>query len=127
MEDTAVKKNLFKEIIVSTIVGLVVSIILILLFALIIRLFGIPEEAIRPVNIAIKALSIFIGIFVGIKNSGAVAIKGIIIGLLYYLISFLLFSTLSGSFSILNVKIADVVFAIIAGLIGSIVKVAVKK
>ena len=127
MEDTAVKKNLFKEIIVSTIVALVVSIILILLFALVIRLFGIPEDAIRPVNIVIKAISIFLGIFVGIKNSGAVALKGIFIGLLYYLISFLLFSTLSGNFSIENIKIVDVIFVIIAGVIGSIVKVAIKK
>lgn len=127
MEDTVAKKNLFKEIVLSTIVALVVSIILILLFALIIRLFGVSEEAIRPVNIVIKAISIFIGIFIGIKNGGAVAVKGIIIGLLYYLISFLLFSLLSGNFSIQNIKIADVVFAIITGLIGSIVKVAVKK
>lgn len=127
MEETLIKKNLLKDILLSTIIALVVSIILILLFALVIRLFDISENAIRPVNIVIKTLSIFIGIFSGVRNCNAVALKGMLIGLTYYLISFLLFSALSGNFSAENIKIADVVFAIITGLIGSIVKVAVKK
>ena len=127
MEETLIKKNLFKDVLLSTIIALVVSIILILLFALVIKLFDISENAIRPVNIVIKTLSIFIGIFSGVRNCNAVALKGMLIGLTYYLISFLLFSALSGNCSMENIKIADVVFAIITGLIGSIVKVAVKK
>jgi len=123
-----VKKGFFiKEIVIATIIALISSIVLILIFALLIKLFGISESAIKPTNIGIKTFSILLGIFVGQRSSVKVVLRGAIVGLLYCLISFLLFSALSGSFSFGNLKLVDILFAIAVGIIASIIKVAVKR
>ena len=69
--------NLVKAVLIS----LIFSCVSILIFALVLYLFSIPNEAIKPVNCLIKVMATFIGCFFSIKGE-----KGFIKGLVYVII-----------------------------------------
>ena len=74
MENTN-KLNKFKNnrYVMTTLKGgliaTVVSLIGILFFAFIIKLFGVADGFLKPINQVIKAISIFIGVFLGLKKN----------------------------------------------------------
>ena len=125
-------KNGYKSSIISVIKGCLVSIafslICILFFAFIVKLFGLSDNILKIVNQIIKAISILFGTFVVLKYSNEKGLlKGLSIGICYTFLSFLIFSALNGSFvfdkSILN----DTIFGGITGSICGIISVNLKK
>ena len=95
-----------------------ISLILILLFAIIIRFTNIPDSFIMPINQVIKVFSILIGTILASKINPKNGLKmGFFIGVFYSIIAYLIFSILSSSFAFNMTNIIDVVFA---GLIGGI-------
>jgi len=117
------KKELFKSIIKGTIVSVLSTLIMILIFALIIRFFNIKDSWIFPINQIIKVISLFIGTFIalkGIKSQGF--IKGLVVGLFYFLFSYIVFSILQNNFTITISNIYDLLLtALMGAIIGSIV------
>ena len=117
------KKNSILKLLNGTTIAVCLTLILILLFALLIRFTGINDRVIFPVNQVIKIVSIFIGALIamkGVKEKGL--LKGIIIGFAYYVISYLTFSILQGSFAVNLSNLYDLVLTtIMGGLIGLIV------
>ncbi len=109
--------SIFKGVLFSVLVSLV----LILIFALIIKLSNLPESFIKPINQVIKVLSIFIGVFVAVrKNREAALFKGMFIGLIYIVVSFLVFSALDKSFNLSWSILNDLLFGGIAGAISGV-------
>jgi len=93
-----------------------VSLILVLIFAFIIKFTNMSDGLIRPINQIIKIASILAGVFYCIrKSAGRGLLKGIIIGLTYIVLSFIVFSILDGSFHMgLNI-FNDLLFGLIVG------------
>ena len=118
-----IKNNLFLSILKGTIVSLSFTLILILLFALIIRFFNVSDNWIFPINQVIKLVSIFAGIITVLKfTNGKGFIKGLLFGFVYFLISFLTFSILQGKISFDSGNFYDLVLTtFMSGLIGIIV------
>ena len=85
--------NLIKAVLIA----LIFSCASILLFALVLYLFSIPNEAIKPINCLIKVLAVFIGCFFSIKGERGL-IKGLIYGGIITVIAFFFFVLLSGTF-----------------------------
>ncbi len=117
------KKNNIVKLLNGTIVAVCLTLILILLFAVLIRFTGINDKVIFPVNQIIKIVSLFVGTFIalkGLKEKGL--LKGIIIGFAYYVISYLTFSILQGSFALNIANFYDLILTtVMGGLIGLIV------
>ena len=119
-----VKKSInILSIINGAIISIALTLIFILAFAFIIRFTNLDEKWIFPINQVIKIVSLFIGMIIAFKkNSNKGLIKGIIIGLLYYILSFVVFSILQASFSIDIKNLYDLLLTtFMSGIIGIII------
>lgn len=113
----------------GAIIAISISLVLILLFALLIRFFGISDNLIMPINQIIKILSIFFGVFLALKDHAQNGlVKGLIIGVVYTLIAYITFSILSGYFKLSLSLLYDIIFGgIIGGISGIICVNLIKK
>lgn len=121
-------KGLVLGILKGVIVGLCVSLVGILLFAFVLRFTSISDKIIAPVNQVIKGFSIFLGVFFALKKhktSGLVS--GLLIGVFYTIVAFLVFSILDGAFAFDRTFVNDLVFGSVIGAICGIICVNLKK
>ncbi|MCL2771678.1 MAG: TIGR04086 family membrane protein [Firmicutes bacterium] len=123
-EENKVQKNIFVEILKGAGFGVVFSIVAVLVFAALLKLFNFDDNVIMPVNQVIKVLSVFFGCFFVLrrqKKQGLV--KGLLLGLVYVVLSFLVFSAMDGSFNLSITLVNDLFFMGIAGGVSGIILV----
>ncbi len=102
----------------GSLVALSVSLVGILIFAFFIKYVAVPTEAIKPINQVIKAISLLVGAFVALRKVDQMGlINGLLIGLSYTILAFLVFSILDGNFEFSKSLVNDLLFG---GLIGGI-------
>lgn len=119
-------KNVIKMF-VGVGVALIISLVLILAFALLIKWFDWSDAVIMPANIIIKIISISIGVLIVTKDGKSGAVKGAILGAVYILLCFLVFSLLNGAM-IINISLLyDALLGMIGGAILGIISVTLKK
>lgn len=123
------KKNLILSVLSGTIVAISITLILILIFALLIRFFNISDIWIFPVNQIIKVISMFVGAVVFLKKHREKGfLKGILLGVTYYLLSYIVFSILQGGFTLSISNVYDLILTtLMGGLVGIIVVNILKK
>ena len=115
-------------IVKGVVVGLCVSLVGILLFAFVLRFTSISDKIIAPVNQVVKGVSIFFGVFVGLKKHKKNGLfSGFLIGLLFTILAFLVFSLLDGAFCFDKTLLNDIIFGSIIGAICGIICVNLKK
>ena len=130
MEKTEKLKNnkLLMTVLKGSLTAVVVSLVGILFFAFVIKLFGLTDSVLRPVNQVIKGISILLGSYFGLKkNKENGLLSGLLIGLLYTVIAFVVFSLLNGGFSFDKTLLSDIIFGGIMGAICGVVAVNLKK
>ena len=109
-------------------ISLCTSLVLVLVFAFLLKFTNISDSAIAPVNQVIKGVSIFLGVFLGLKKCKELGlVSGLLIGFIYTLMAFLVFSILSGSFTFDITLLTDAVFGAVIGAICGIISVNIKK
>ena len=112
----------------GVLIALCTSLVLVLVFAFLVKFTYISDSAIAPVNQVIKGISIFLGVFVGLKKCKELGlVSGLLIGFIYTLVAFLVFSILSGAFSFDITLLTDTVFGAVIGAICGIISVNIKK
>lgn len=123
------KKNLILSVLSGTIVAISITLILILIFALLIRFLNISDNWIFPVNQVIKVISMFVGAVVFLKKHREKGfLKGILLGVTYYLLSYIVFSILQGGFTLSISNVYDLILTtLMGGLVGIIVVNILKK
>lgn len=121
-----VQTNDFIQYLKGLIVSLIVSFALILVFALIIKLTNLPDGWIVPVNLIIKALSVAMGVVIYTKSRSGGLKKGVVMAISYVTLAFVIFSALSGGFSIGWELLIDYVFASVVGIIVGVIRVNTK-
>ena len=113
------KKDYLFNFIKAIFASICLSLILILIFAFILKYVSLSDNTIKLINQAIKILSILYGFIVlRKKDKHSLFFKGILIGIVYGALSYLLFSLLSGSFALEITTLNDIVFN---GVIGAII------
>lgn len=125
MEKSANFKNDLLDVLKSVLFSTLISLGLVLIFAIIIKFASLPNNVILPVNIAIKILSLLVGILIGFKNLSNGLLKGAITGLIYMLFTFFIFAALS-AFKDVKFSWIDLVTLPVAGAIAGIIAVNVK-
>lgn len=120
--------RIFSSVLKGGMVGLCVALIGILIFAFILRFTNISDKIITPVNQVIKGISIFLGVFIGMKkHKEAGLLSGFLIGLLFTIAAFLMFSILDGAFCFDRTLLNDIIFGSVVGAICGIICVNLKK
>ena len=127
MKNSNINKHFFLDIVRTTIIAVIISLVLVLVFALIVNLVEVGEKVILPVNQAIKVISILASCFVGFKENKQGAFKGALSGLCYTLLSVLVFGLISKEISFNLMKLIDVALGIVAGAISGILSVNIRK
>ncbi len=120
------KQNIL-DIIKATLLSIIFTIILVMVFSIIVNYVKIAPNIITIVNQCIKFVSILLGCIISIKNLSKGALKGGLIGILYTLLSVLMFSLVTRQISLSLINLIDIVFAICVGCIGGIIVVNTKK
>ena len=112
----------------GALVAVCVSLVLVLMFAFLLKFTNIPESTIKPVNQVIKGLSILIGVFVGLRKSKELGlVSGLLIGFIYTIVAFVVFSILGGVFAFGLTFLSDILFGAGMGAICGIICVNLKK
>lgn len=118
------KSSNIVSIIVGSVTALCVSLVMILIFAVILRFVNIDSSYIMPINQVIKIVSIFIGTLVAMKKHKSKGLfKGLLIGLIYSLMAYLTFGLLSLTFSLSSTMLLDILFSSLIGAIAGIITV----
>lgn len=121
-------RNFALSIIKGVLIGLSVALVGILIFAFVLRFTNISDKIITPVNQVIKGISIFLGVFVGMKKHKEKGLlSGFLIGLFFTILAFLVFSILDGVFCFDKTFLNDIIFGSIIGGICGIICVNLKK
>ena len=111
-----------KDVLGATLISLLFSLLFVLIFALAIRWADLDEKVIVPVNYDIKFLSLFLGVMIMFKDNKNGILKGLITGLLFMLLTFLIFNAMDG-FKSVNFNWIDMIFLPIGGAIAGIIRV----
>ncbi len=119
--------NTALELTKGTIFSLIISMILIIVFAIIIRFVNIPDSTIIPINQVIKGVSILVGTIIALRGSTKGFLKGLIIGILYAILSYIVFSILSGTLTFGITTITDILFGAVLGAISGLIAVNIGK
>lgn len=128
IKSSNMKNSMIGFIAKGTMIALCVSLVLVLVFAFLLKFTNISDSAIAPVNQVIKGVSIFLGVFIGLKKCKELGlVSGLLIGFIYTLLAFLVFSILSGGFTFDITLLTDCVFGAVIGAICGIISVNIKK
>lgn len=112
----------------GALIALSISLVGILIFAFFIKYVAISTDAIKPINQVIKGVSLLIGTFIALKKVNQMGlIHGLLIGLLYTILAFIVFSILDGNFTFSKTLINDLLFGGIIGSICGIISVNFRK
>ena len=125
MEKTGNIKIDVADVLKTVLFATLISLGFVLIFAIIVRFASVPNDVILPVNIAIKILSVFLGVLISFKNAQNGLLKGAISGLLYMLFTFLICSALTW-FKDVKFSWIDLVTLPVAGAISGIIAVNVR-
>jgi len=115
--EASVKKSIVLQSLKAGLFSLVFACIGVLVLALFAKLFGIPDNILPIINQVLKVIAVAIGMLIGIKNEKFI-LKALFGVLIYWVLSFVLFSLLGGAFHwgqiFLDLGLALVVSIVIA-------------
>lgn len=118
--------HLIRDAALATLYAVLISVILALALAMVIKFTSIGDSALKIIDQAIKIISLLFGLMMGIKQPANGAIKGTIVGLLHAIISSLMLSLLDKS-ALGNVfDWIDILFTVAIGGISGILAVNIK-
>jgi putative membrane protein (TIGR04086 family) len=113
------------QIIKGVIISLIISLCLVLIFALFIKLFSFSDATTKPINYVIKIVAVFVGGFLAI-NGDQGFLKGVIIGVVSLLTAYLLFGVLGGGLKVGVSVIWEILLGATIGAFSGIIAVNFK-
>lgn len=125
MEKGLIKKSIF-NILKGVLFSLIFSVVLVLLLAVIAKYTDVSEKVILIINQIIKVVAVLLGILIGFKGQKGGLLIGAIFGLLYTLLSFAIFSLISGELDFSQISIYDFLIGIGTGAVSGILTVNLK-
>lgn len=112
----------FLSIIKCCMIGILVTLVGLILFAVVLKFVDLSSNIIGYINDALKAISIFVMLFCIKKTNGdKLIIKSIFAGLLYAVLSLIIFAILNKGFAFNMTILYDILFALIVSVIVAII------
>lgn len=122
MKNSELLKKDAADILRASLIALILSLLLVLVFALIVRWASLDGTALTVGNYVIKAVSVLVGVTVGFRSKTGGAVKGAITGILYTLLCVFVFAAADG-FRSANFNFADFLTTVVTGIIAGIIAV----
>ena len=125
-EQSETKKNV-SRIIKGSILSIIISLILLLIFAILLCYTNLSENSIKPTILVITGVGILIGSMISakkIRKNGL--INGGMVGAVYIIILYMVSSLTITNFSITINSLTMLIVAIITGMIGGIIGINLK-
>ena len=119
-------QNFFVRVLKGSLFAIIISLISILIFAVIIKLTYLNSGVIKAVNQFIKILSVFLACTFCLGEKAGL-IGGALIGLVFTLVSYLLFALFLGQTNFGTTFIIEIIFMIVIGSVSGIISVNLKK
>lgn len=121
-------KSYTLEMLKALIIALIISLISVLIMAFFIKVFSIPTSAITIINQVIKGVSILVAALISFRLPKNGWLRGLIFGILYSLLTFVVFSLLDDEgFKFGLALLNDVALGAVSGLISGIIAVNLLK
>lgn len=127
MKETATKGGKVSELIKALVLSVIITLALILIAALVIKIFNVPGEYIPIINQIIKSVAILVGALAFLREKGGGFIRGTILGIAYIVVTYLMFSAMNGSFGLSLSVLNDLALGVVSGFISGIIAVNVRK
>ncbi len=121
------KKSAVFEVIKAVIIAIIISLVGVLLAALVIKLFNLSSTAIPIINQVIKSISVLVACLIAFKTPHGSWVKGIIAGLFYTVLAYVIFSLLNGKFTIDIGILNDVAVGVVSGFLSGIIASNIRK
>ena len=115
------------EIVKAVIIALVLSLLLVLGAAFIIKTFNLDTSAVTVINQIIRSVSILVACLLSLRRPGSGWLRGVITGLVYSFFAFIIFSLLAGGFEFDITLLNNTVIGMVAGLISGIISMLVRR
>ncbi len=110
------------DILSASLVAMLFTLLLVLVFALVVRLASPNETGMIVGNCAIRLVSVFAGVLIAFRNPSLGALKGALSGLLYFLLTVFVLAAADG-FKNADFNVVDFVATVIAGTVSGIIAV----
>ncbi len=110
----------------SVLTALVISVLFAIFFAVVLRVAPVPAKLIYPINQTVKVLAAFLGTLFFIRGEKG-WIKGLLVGVLFFALSYVTFSAVGGTFSLSALALAELVFTTLGGVIGGVLGVNLRR
>lgn len=111
-----------KNALKGTLISMIFTIAVILLFALIIKETGLKDNIIGPVNQVIKIAGILAASYFAVKGMADKQwLCGGITGIMYMLLSYLIFSLIDGAFGHIALLFSDLLMGMLIGIVFAII------
>ncbi|MBE5741282.1 MAG: TIGR04086 family membrane protein [Clostridiales bacterium] len=116
------------SIIKCCLLGIVVTLLGVVIFAVVLKFTDLNTTVISYINDVIKAISIFVMVLCIKKaNDDKLLLRSIVGGVLYAVLSFVVFSILNGGFAFNLSLLYDLLFSVIVSAIASVIINIVKR
>ena len=119
-------KGFFSGILKGVFLAVIITLVGVLIFAGIVKFALLNNNVIKAVNQFIKIIAIFLGCSLNIRGKSGL-LRGIVMGFLTTVITYLLFSLFCGQMVFGNNFILDLIFTSIIGGVSGIISVNIKK
>lgn len=110
----------------GVVIAVVFSLAAVLVFALAIKIFSIPSEAITYVDQVIKAAAILVGCIFSLKEDKGL-LKGAITGVIGVVLTYFIFSAIGDEFNFSLLFLLELLFGAVIGGISGIIAVNIRK
>lgn len=127
-EERSNKNSNFINVARGSIIAITITLVCLVIFSVILANTEVAESTINPVIILVTAVSIFVGSIMSVSRiSKRGIINGGIVGMIYFLAIYILSGMVNSNFSINISGIILIICGILAGMLGGIVGVNIKK
>ena len=127
-EERSNKNSNFINVARGSIIAITITLVCLVIFSVILANTEVAESTINPVIILVTAVSIFVGSIMSVSRiSKKGIINGGIVGMIYFLAIYILSGIVNSNFSINISGIILIICGILAGMLGGIVGVNIKK
>ena len=113
-------------VIKGVLTAVLISVVFAVFFAVVLRVAPVPDRAVYPVNQVAKVLSAFLGAVLFVRGEKGWK-KGLLIGVLFFALSYVTFSGVGGTFSLSPLAFAELIFTSFGGVIGGATGVNVRR
>ncbi len=113
-------------VIKGVLTALVLSVLFAIFFAVLLRVAPVPTKWVYPINQTAKVLAAFLGALCFIRGEKG-WIKGLVVGVLFFALSYVAFSAIGGTFSLSALALAELVFTTLGGVIGGVLGVNLRR